>query len=97
MSIYEVIIPGNHNLKTINDMIAGEEAGASEFQSNIVNYSNNKLVNLCTFKTLPDGTIPKPLTIVDYDDPQPGGTKKVWTGAMMVKGENTAVAAYRKS
>jgi len=96
MITYEVNYPGNYDLDTINNMISGEEAGASEFQCNKIEYKNNELVNISTFNTLPDGTIPKPLTIVEYDDPQPGGTKKFWTGAMMVKGDNTAVAAYRE-
>ena len=97
MSIYEVKIPGNYDLNAINGMIADEEAGAQEFKSSMIGYSDNKLVNSCTFDTLPAGTIPKPLTIVEYDDSQPAGTEKVWTGAMIVKGTNTAVAAYRKS
>lgn len=95
MSDYEVEIEGQHDLDQINLQIAGEEAGASEFISSKVGVRNSRVTNSVTFRTLPAGTIPKTLTVVRQGDPQPLGTKQVWSGVMTVKGTNTAVIAYR--
>lgn len=95
MSNYEVEIEGKYDLVQINLQIAGEEAGASEFISSEVSIRNNRVTNLVTFRELPAGTRPKPLMVVKQGDPQPPGTKPVWSGTMVVEGTNTAVIAYR--
>lgn len=97
MSDYKVEIEGKHDLQEINNQIAGEEAGASEFKSSQMLPRNNVPTNVVTFTELPAGTVPKPLKIVKQNDPQPPGTKNVWSGVMIVAGTNTAVVAYRQS
>lgn len=96
MSEYEIPIEGKYKLEEINSAIAGEEAGASEFKSSKHKASNTgETSNSVTFSELPNGTIPKPLTMVKQSDSQPPGTKKVWSGAMVVEGKSTSVIAYR--
>ena len=91
MDDYPVTIQGSYSLGEINDAIAGEECGASEFQSSKVSGNDNT----ATFLELPPGTIPPTLTVVKKDDPQPPGTAKVWEGEMRVSGAVAAVIAYR--
>jgi hypothetical protein len=93
MSDYKVEIEGKYDLDEINLQIAGEEAGASKFKSSKV--SDNKKANIVTFSKLPAGTIPNPVKLIKQGDPQPPGTQKIWSGAMVVQGTNTAVTAYR--
>jgi hypothetical protein len=97
MSDYTVEIDGTYDLDQINASIAGEEAGASEFKSSVVVSSSGKTTNIATFSTLPAGTVPKALTVVNQTEPQPSGTVSTWSGTMLVKGTSTAVHAYRKS
>lgn len=100
MSDYKVEIEGKYNLEEINKQIRGEEAGASEFKSSeilpVLPQSNGVLTNIVTFGELRAGTLPKPLKVINQNDPQPPGTKKVWFGVMIVSGTNTTVAAYRE-
>ena len=95
MSDYPVEIEGHYDLALINLQIAGEEAGASEFRDSKVGVRNNGATNIATFRTLPPGTVLKPLTIVEQGGPQPPGTDQTWSGVMVVKGTNTAVVGYR--
>lgn len=95
MAEYDVEIEGRYDLDQINLQIAGEEAGASEFRSSRIAVHNNQVTNIVTFRELPAGTVPKPLKVVKHGDPQPSGTEQGWSGVMVVKGTNTAVAAYR--
>jgi len=97
MADEDIEIQGHHDLNQINIQIAGEEAGAREFVSSKVSVRNNVPTNIVTFRDFPVGTFPKPLKIVKQNDPQPQGTKKVWSGVMVVAGTNTAVVAYRQS
>lgn len=85
--------PGDSNLKAINDGIAWEEAGASEFIKSEVVPDTAGVKNRLTFRIIQSR--PKPLTIVNKDDPQPPGTKEVWSGGMVVEEKITAVTAYR--
>lgn len=95
MSDYNVEIEGQHDFDQINLQIAGEEAGASEFKSSLVSTRNNRPTNTVTFGELAPGTVPNRLQVVKDGDPQPAGTRRVWSGVMVVKGTTTAVAAYR--
>ena len=97
MSEYKVEIEGKEDLLAINQEIAGEEAGASEFVSSVVTPRGGQVTNVLTFRTLPAGTVPKPLKIVKLNDPPPAGTTKVWSGTMITSGTNTAVTGYRQS
>jgi hypothetical protein len=85
-------IPGDSDLEAINKSIAWEEAGASEFMKS--EPDSNQKNNIVTFRKV--STRPKPLTIVKQGDPQPSGTKNVWSGDMVVEGKVTAVVAYRE-
>jgi hypothetical protein len=96
MSNYNVEIEGRYKLDEINSAIAGEEVGASEFKSSRVKASDAGVTNIVTFRELPPGTIPKPLTMVKQGDPQPPGTKEIWSGVMVVEGTLTSVVAYRE-
>ena len=91
MSDYDVEIEGKYSLEEITLQIAGEEAGASKFRSSQVSAGNN----IVTFRPLPAGTIPKPLKLIKQNDPKPPGTRKIWSGAMVVQGTNTVVTVYR--
>lgn len=95
MADYEVEIKGNITIADINAQIAGEEAGGSQFVSSKVSTSNGTSTNFATFQELPGGTMPKPLTVVKQGDPQPSGTKGVWSGQMIVEGKSIAVVACR--
>lgn len=95
MGTYNVEIEGKHDFDQINLQIAGEEAGASEFQSSRVTPVNNRPTNVVTFLEHDDGTIPNQLTIVKDGEPQPPGTERVWAGVMLVKNAMTAVVGYR--
>jgi hypothetical protein len=97
MSDYAVEMEGKYKLAEINSAIAGEEAGASEFKSSTVKASpDTGDSNILTFSVLSPGTIPKPLIIVKQGDPQPPGTKQVWSGVMVVDRTLTSVIAYRE-
>lgn len=89
---YPRLIPGDRNVKAINDSIAFEEAGNSEFIKS--EPDSNQKNNNVTFRVT--SAIPKPLTIVKEADPKPPGTDKVWSGDMVVENKITAVVAYRE-
>ena len=95
MADYRVEIDGSFTFAQINSAIAGEEAGASEFVDSVIGTHEGKLANLATFKELAPGTVPPRPTIVKQGDPPPAGTKKVWSGVMLVQGTSTAVIGYR--
>jgi hypothetical protein len=88
---YIVEIEGKSSLEEINQQIAGEEAGGSEFIDNSVKDGGN----IAKFDELPPGTRPKQLTVVLKSGPQPAGTKQVWTGQMVVSNVAQSVTAYR--
>lgn len=96
MSDYEVEIEGKFSLVEINEAIAGEETMSAEFISSRVDASETGVTNQSTFHKLPPGTSPKPLAVVPQDVPKPPGTKKVWSGEMIVEGKFTSVIAYRE-
>jgi hypothetical protein len=89
---YTRVIPGDRDLKAINESIAYEEAGASEFIKSEAD--SNQKNNIVTFLIV--SARPKPLTIVKKGDPQPAGTNLVWSGVMVVDRTLTSVVAYRK-
>jgi hypothetical protein len=95
MAEYLIEIQGIHDLAQINLQIAGEEAGASEFVSSSIVFYEGRVTNIVKFRELAPGTIPKTLTIVKHDDPQPSGTRLTWSGVMIIKGTTEAVSAYR--
>jgi len=95
MSEFNRFIKGDHDLDQINLQIAGQEAAASEFKGSKISVKDSRPINEVTFEELSAGTRPKKLIIVKHTDSQPSGTKKVWEGAMIVAGTNTAVIAYR--
>lgn len=95
MAEYKVEIEGKYSLDEINLQIAGEEAGASEFLASQVSVKDNQVTNILTFTELSAGTVPHPLKLVRQNEPQPPGTRKFWTGVMVVGGTNTPVVAYR--
>ena len=98
MDNYDRWMPGDYKMDEINSAIAFQEAKSSEFQNNQVAASiegTGEPINMVTFRKL-GFTIPKPLSIVEQNDPQPGGTKQIWSGAMVVGGKTTAVIAYRE-
>ncbi len=97
MDDYEAEIDGKYDLTEITSAIAGEEAGGSEFGKNTVSVRKNKATNIATFHPLPAGTFPKELTVLRQGAPAPGGKIQLWSGAMIVKGTNTAVVVYRAS
>ena len=91
---YLRVIPGDWTIKAINDLIAWEEKGISEFIKS--EPDSNKQNNNAAFRIA--STFPKPLTIVKQGDPKPPGTidKPVWSGKMVALGTITDVVAYRQ-
>src|SRR5438034_64569 len=97
MNDYDVVIEGQHDLVQITLQIAGEEAGASEFVGSAILTQGAKANNRVTFRPLPAGTVPKDVQVVKLTDPAPPSAARIWSGAMIVSGTNTAVAVYRKT
>ena len=95
MSEYLVDIGGDNDLPQINLQIAGEEAGGSEFLSSTMLFHDARITNIAKFKEWPPGKRPKDLKLVVQGEPQPAGTKLVWSGVLLVSGNNQAVLAYR--
>jgi hypothetical protein len=95
MDTYSVEIEGSSTLEDVNHAVRGEEAAATEFLDSTISLSNGKITNIAKFKKLPAGTIPKSAIFVEHNDARPQGTKRIWTGVMVINGTNTGVSAYR--
>jgi hypothetical protein len=87
-------IPGDSDLKAINEMIALEEAGDSEFINSEIVSDPAGVKNRLTFRKIL--ARPRPLTIIKQSDPQPPWINMVWSGVMVVEGTLTSVIAYRE-
>jgi len=94
MSYYEVEIEGKYKIDEISGQIADEELGFCEFKSSRVSGTDTWVTNIVTFQKT--DLRPKPLALVKQGDPQPSGTKNVWSGEMVVEGTCTSVVAYRE-
>jgi len=97
MDDYDVVIEGQYDLAEVTRQIAGEEAGASEFVRSAILTQGARAHNRVTFRPLPAGIVPKDVQVVMLTDPAPPGAARIWSGAMIVGGTNTAVAVYRKT
>lgn len=95
MGEYAVEIEGKYDLDQIELQIRSEEAGASEFISSSISLHEGSITNICQFKELEAGTVPKELTLVRHSEDQPAGTVRIWSGVMIVSDTNEAISAYR--
>jgi hypothetical protein len=95
MGEYAVEIKGKYDLEQIELQIRSEEAGASEFISCSISLHEGSITNICQFKQLEPGMVPRELTLVKHGEEQPAKTAHVWSGVMIVSDTNEAISTYR--
>ena len=96
MSEYLVKIDVQHALDQINLQVSDEEATGSEFLKSSISSHEGRVTNLATFKRRSDA-VPYAIKLLEHDAKPPEGMELVWSGAMVVKGANTTVSAYRET
>ena len=91
----ETEIDGNYTLDELESAILDEEAAGNELIALDNNGDKDDPKTFATFKELPPGKRPKPLHLVNSNDPPPPKTKLVCSGIVYVSGDKNSVTAFR--
>lgn len=82
-------------LPTFGEAVSFVEAGGLQFIGNLVSVLDGNLVNLASFKPLSEEQeTPNDPIFVEMGK-EPGGSKILWTGVVLIDNSNIAVSMYR--
>jgi len=88
-------VAGDNSLADINQILSDQESRYSEFLDSKVDYSDNKVLNLVTFKLYDDTIVPNELILKKKSEAPPRNATQFWEGVMVVNKEQVVVVAYR--